>query len=212
MVRRASKKSRGEPTRKERVIILLALEGGNKTERTYFSELNRMQKEYRIVFANGNNTDAVKVVADAAASVEKKGIDFKRGDRAYAVLDTDFGKEKQIREARKQAGKNNIDLLLSNPCFEIWLLLHFRFSTKGYISNDAVIAELENRWPDYHKSIESFAYITDRIGIAIEHAEKLTQYHDSIDSHTEIEERNPSTDVHKLFEVIKLVLKDLEDK
>lgn len=203
MVNRANRKNRNGPPRKERTIILLAVEGGNKTEKTYFTELNRLQNEYRIVFADGNNTDAVKVVADAVASIEKKGIDFSRGDIVYAVLDTDFGKEKKIREARKQARENNIGLLLSNPCFEVWLLLHFRYSTRGYHSNNAVVAELENRWPGYRKSIESFEYIIDRIDIAIENAEKLTKHHDSLDSNTETEERNPSTDVYKLFEIIK---------
>ena len=82
MVKRPSKRNRNAQQRKERSIILLAVEGGNKTEKTYFTELNRLQKDYRIVFAEGNNTDPEKVVSDALSSISKKGIDSNRGAKS----------------------------------------------------------------------------------------------------------------------------------
>lgn len=202
MVKRASRKPKDRPTKKERRIVLVATEGKNKTEKTYLAEFNRLQKSYRIVFAEGNYTDPINIVSSAVSSVDKKELDLDADDAAYAIFDIDFGKESQIKEARRIAENNNVGLLLSNPCFEIWLLLHFRYSTRGYTSNEAVIDELRNRWPDYRKNIKSFEYIVDRIDIAIENSKKLIDYQDSVNPLTEIENRNPATNIHELIEML----------
>ena len=202
MVRRATRRQKGRYTRKRKQVILIATEGDNKTEKTYFHDFNGRVQTISIVFADGNSTDPVKIVKDAIQSAKKRGIDFDYGDKVYAVFDTDFNKEEQITEARKTARENNMELILSNPCFEVWILQHFRFSTRGYNSNDDVIAELINRWPDYRKSIGSFRYVSDRTEIAIENARKLIDFHNDINPRTDIERRNPSTDVYKLVEMI----------
>lgn len=202
MVRRANKKQRRGYSRKERKVILVATEGNNKTERTYFSEFNRMQKEWHIVPTAGNSTDPVGIIKDAIRTMNNRGINIDYGDSAFAVFDTDFGKEKQIADARKIARKNGVELALSNPCFEVWLLQHFRYSTRGYGSNDDVVSELKNRWPDYHKNIASFHYLSDRTGIAIDNSKKLLEFHETVNRGGSIENMNPSSDVYKLVEII----------
>ena len=37
-----------------------------------------------------------------------------------------------------------IHLVISNPCFGIWYLLHKRYSTKKYDESEQVISELKN--------------------------------------------------------------------
>lgn len=202
MVKRATKKQRGRYTRERKHVILIATEGDNKTEKNYFHEFNGRMNDVSIVFSDGNSTDPVKIVMDAIRSAKKRGIDFSYGDKAYAVFDVDFNKEKQIAEARKLAKDYGMELILSNPCFEVWILQHFRFSTRGYHSNNDVIGELINRWPEYRKNIGSYRYIYDRTDLAIENARKLEAYHDSVNPSADIEGRNPSTDVYKLVEKI----------
>lgn len=202
MVKRATKKQRGRYSQKRRRIILVATEGGNRTEKTYLQELNRSIKDVNIVYADGNSTDPINMIEDAIKTAKKKGIDGDYGDRVYIVFDADFNKENQIAEARKKANKNGYQLVVSNPCFEVWLLLHFRYSTKGYNSNDDVINDLRNRWPEYCKSLESFRHIGDRIDVAIDNSKKLMKHHDAINPKTTTEKRNPSTDVHMLIEEI----------
>ena len=202
MVRRASKKKKNRPTREVRKVILVSAEGMNKTERTYFAEFNRLQKDYHIVFATGNSTDPVNIVSEAIDGVIKNGLNLKQGDIACAVFDVDFGKAKKIDEAREMAKKAGIRVILSNPCFEVWLLQHFRYSTRGYLSNDAVIEDLLNYWPEYRKSIGSYQNVIDKTHTAIENAEKLRAYHDSLYTGVNTEERNPSTDVDELVRTI----------
>lgn len=202
MVRRANKKVKKQYIRRERKIILIAAEGRNRTERNYFAEFNRLQNDFHIVFADGNNTDPIKVVKDAYISSEHKGLELEQSDKSFAVIDADFGKEEQIKEARRLAKHYQIGLLISNPCFEVWILQHFRFSTHGYHSNTEVLEELQNRWPNYKKSMKSFEYVLDRIEIAIENARRLKEYHENQNTRKLTEECNPSTDIFELAEII----------
>lgn len=200
MVKRANKKTKNRSGRRARKIIVIAAEGDNKTERTYFSEFNRKQREYHIIFAAGKSTDPVRIVNEAIKAATYYEIEPGMGDIILAVLDTDYKKEQQITEARRLAKNNGVVMILSNPCFEIWLLQHFRYSTKSYHSNEDVLSELMNRWPSYRKNIDTFEYIYDRTECAIENAHRLVDYHDSIDPGTDVENRNPSTDVFKIVE------------
>jgi len=182
--------------------MLIATEGVNKTERNYFLEFNRKQDFYRIVLASGSSTDPIGIVKEAILSYEKFGLETVSGDIAYAVFDTDFGKEMQIEEARSLAKKNGIKLALSNPCFEVWLMLHFRFSTKGYYSNEEVNAEISKIWPDYRKNISSFESIHSQGKTAINRANRLKRFHTETGAKGEIEYCNPSTDVHRIVELL----------
>lgn len=198
MVRRATKKDRKRYTRERKEIILIATEGKNKTERNYFREFNRSIKGCAIVFSDGNNTDPVNIVHDALNSADKRDIEPRNGDSIYAVFDTDFKKESQISEARKLAERNGVEIILSNPCFEVWLLLHFRYSTRGYQSNNEVIKELNDVWPEYRKNIASFKQLRDRCEDAIENTGKLKKFHNETKGTDIVERCNPSTDVDKL--------------
>ena len=211
MVKRANKRDRENNPKRERKVILIAVEGGNKTERNYFVELNRRQGEYHINFADGNSTDPANVVEDAINSALNKGIDYLKGDKVYAVLDTDFGKEKQIEDARRRANRENVEMILSNPCFEIWLLQHFRYSTGGYNSGSEVLKELTEFWPGYRKNLDSFQDLYDKTELAIKNSNDLIKFHDSVNQRAELEYRNPSTDVYKLMQLIILGYDDTKE-
>lgn len=104
MVKRATKKQ--SKRKKSKNIIVLAAEGANKTEKIYFNEFNSKQNKYRSIPARGNNTDPVKIVQDAISSAQKEELDYEDGDKAVAIFDVDFGKEKQIQQAVKLANSN----------------------------------------------------------------------------------------------------------
>ena len=83
-------------------------------------------------------------------------------------------------------------LLLSNPCFELWLLLHAK-DHKSVINADSVIKELKNSasvWKSYNKAAFSDtqkAFLKDNTGIAMERAMRLKEF------------ENPSTGIYKLI-------------
>lgn len=86
--------------------------------------------------------------------------------------------------------------LLSNPCFELWLLLHAK-EQNASISTERTIKELEKSmplWECYSKS--SFTktqkqYLKKQVKIAVGRAKKLKDF------------QNPSTGVYKLVRLLE---------
>lgn len=203
MVRRIKKKDRNKPTRKEKNILLIAAEGNNKTESIYFSSFNQLQSSYRIQIARGNKTDPKGIVEDMIKTMTSERIDLEFGDLAVCVFDTDFGhyKSSQIEAAKNLAGNHGIEILLSNPCFEVWFIEHFNYTTKHFNSNMDVIDELKRKVPNYTKTMDMRCMLSSKTDAAIENCKKLEEFHDSIGNSGM--NRNPSSTVYKIVETIK---------
>ncbi len=98
------------------------------------------------------STDARALVRDAQAR-------FRRNpeyDRVFVVLD---GDQRHLAEARTEAGMSlkkagggrvSVELIVSAPCFEYWLLLHFEHTTRDYSSAEVTRA-LSAHLTDYAK-------------------------------------------------------------
>lgn len=154
-------KKRGQVNRSRTKLILIAAEGRNKTEKLYFHELFQNNKDYRVRFTSSTETDPVGIVASAVQYIQSEELDLKNGDLAFCAVDTDtdISKQGQINQARKLAEESGVELLLSNPCFEIWFLQHFRYSTKSYASNDEVIRDLTTYIPGYKKNANVYDFM-----------------------------------------------------
>lgn len=203
MVRKVDQKKRGKVSRKAKKIILIGAEGKNQTERKYFKAFNQVQSEYKIMAGKGNNTDPVGVVEDLLKSAKQEELDLKDGDILTCFIDVDFknGRDQELRAAMKLARQNNISVFLSNPCFEIWYLLHFRYSTKLYGSNEEVIKELSSYISDYSKSKDVYDVIENKIDQALLNTKRLESYHLENGTNDRLK-KLPSTEAYKLIEMI----------
>ena len=203
MVRKVGQKKRGKVSRKTKKIILVGAEGKNQTERKYFKAFNQVQSEYKIMAGKGNNTDPVGVVEDLLKSAKQEELDLKDGDMLACFIDVDFkkGRDQELRAAMKLARQNNISVFLSNPCFEIWYLLHFRYSTKLYGSNEEVIKELGSYISDYSKSKDVYDVIENKIDQALLNTKRLESYHLENGTNDSLK-KLPSTEAYKLIEMI----------
>lgn len=203
MVRKVGQKKRGKVSRKTKKIILVGAEGKNQTERKYFKAFNQVQSEYKIMAGKGNNTDPVGVVEDLLKSAKQEELDLKDGDMLACFIDVDFkkGRDQELRAAMKLARQNNISVFLSNPCFEIWYLLHFRYSTKLYGSNEEVIKELGSYISDYSKSKDVYDVIENKIDQALLNTKRLESYHLENGTNDRLK-KLPSTEAYKLIEMI----------
>lgn len=73
-----------------------------------------------------------KTLVERATEMKKAGEreantkkdEYLRYDEVWCVFDIDD--HPKIADARQQARDNGIDLAISNPCFELWVLLHFQ--------------------------------------------------------------------------------------
>lgn len=200
MVARTKQKQRGKVTKNRKTLILIGCEGKNKTEKNYFTEFNRTQKKYMIKPASGNSTDPKGIVEDTVVSMGK----FEEEDLAFCLFDSDTDKQKQpqIDQAVALAKKNGIEVLLSVPCFEIWFLQHFQYST-GSLTSNQTIDKLKKFIPEYEKSENVFLQLEESMETAVEHAERLERYHNELGVQSKSLERNPSTEAYKLVKLLK---------
>lgn len=186
--------------------VLIACEGA-KTEPHYFDWIRmrlRLNRENVVIADKKTGLDPMSLVEYALEAYRSDG-DF---NRIYCVFDRDkhttYGAAvDRIRAVRLPRG-TKILAAQSVPAFEIWLLLHFVYTTRQCeapleASNcDLVIRELRNYIPGYDKGRKEFLpYLEGRTELAIEHARRLEQFHQT--SGTD----NPSTKVHELIEYLK---------
>lgn len=204
MVARTKQKRRGQARKTQKCIILIGCEGKNKTEQNYFKEFNQTQNNYIIQPASGNSTDPKGIVKDTINSMKKSKMEPKEGDLAFCLFDsdTDAQKQEQIDQAVSLAKQNGIAVLLSVPCFEVWFLQHFQYST-GQLTGNQAIKALQKFIPEYEKSKSVFFQLEESVDIAIDHAKRLEKHHDELGIRGKSLKRNPSTEAYKLVELLK---------
>jgi hypothetical protein len=72
-------------------------------------------------------------------------------DEVWCVFDVD--RHTRLPDAIQQAAALSIDLAISNPCFELWLLIHFR-DQWGYIDGDHAQSAVKRYMPGYDKTVD----------------------------------------------------------
>jgi hypothetical protein len=115
-------------------------------------------------------------------------------DSVWCVFDIDD--HAHVGEAKEMARDNGIELAISNPCFELWLLLHFR-DNPGMQHRDKIEKNLKDYVPKYDKHVD-YATYSEGYPQAVTRANKMDQ--DAENAHEP--HRNPTTGVYKLTKLI----------
>ncbi len=201
--RQFTQKQRYKVKRERKKIIAICCEGKNQTERLYFN--NFKTRDVIIKFSKGNETDPKGMLDKLINFLNSEGIDTNNGDKAFLILDGDVDSSKQIQlnSTIEKAKANNIEVILSIPCFELWYLLHFIYTSKPYTSNQQLIKDLKKHLPDYSKNSDVFAQIKGYTDVAITNSKKLEQFHVDNGQVLNNINCNPYTGVHKVVEYIK---------
>ena len=193
-------------TRKQRKLIFISTEGKNKTEENYFSQFNRVQKEYHINFAKGDDTDAKRMTVALEKAMQEGGYNSESGDLAFCVIDVDNdeGKSGSINGLKGDGANRDIIYITSNPCFEYWFLLHFTYTTKQFMSGKELEKELRKHLPEYRKNKGIFEKVYPHTRVALENSKKSDRFHEK-SSLVDRNLFNPSTNVS---EIIRLLWKE----
>ena len=179
------RKPGGQP---QRPVVLIVCEG--HTEETYFSAVKATYRNKTAV-----NIQIKRDCSDPFKLVEK-AIQLNREgdyDLVFCVLDGD--RPDRVAMARARIGKRGgVDLVLSTPCFEVWLLLHLVRSDAPFTECAAVCARLREHLPDYVKGAHyDFAPLLPEIDQAIDNAQWLAG----------LGRNSPATEVHRLLTSLK---------
>ena len=204
MARQFSTKSRNSKLRREKPLILIIAEGRNVTESQYFKSFQNQHAAYNIkVLIPGHITDPKGMQSMILRYWDQHEMKAEKGDKAFIVLDLDCSndKGKLIRKLAKESG--NAKFVVSNPCFEVWFLLHYRYSTRSYLSSSEAVKDLRNFIPEYEKNTDIAPLIADNLDQAMAHAERLRKHYGELGANLPSDECNPRTDVPFIIDVIR---------
>ena len=174
------------PSLRMRKIALVICEG--ETEVCY---INLLKSWYKSPIRIVSHIEGTKITPSL---VEKRTKELKisQGDKVHTFLMYDM----DVQAINEKLQKCKAEMLLSNPCFEIWLLLHAK-DQKAAIETDALIKELKKSapvWKNYSKSAftdTQKAFLNDNTYLAVVRAKGLKEF------------QNPSTGIYRLIELLK---------
>ena len=198
-----SRKPAGSRRCAKRIYILC--EGSDKhSEYAYLSALikdtplkgNTVQIE---LVPTEKNTGR-ELVEEASRKIERK---FKKIDEAWVVYDQD--RYTLHKETFRLAKEKGVKLAFSATAFEIWILLHYKYTTKQFSKSEDIIKELKKKnFIDYTKDATNVYSITkNNLTVAKQNAKKLRSEVEKYDSDKKIYERNPYTNLDLLVEEIQ---------
>lgn len=114
-------------------------------------------------------------------------------DQVWCVFDID--EHLKIPDARQQARDNGISLVVSNPCFDLWILLHYQ-DLHQHTHRDRVQSACRKHIPGYDKS-PPCEELFERFNEAQKRAIALNKWHASRSTDS------PSTNAHDLVAKIR---------
>ena len=199
------KKLRDVELRRRTRFVFICAEGNNKTETNYFRSFN--SKDIQFKFVSGKTTDPINMSKDLIEKMGREDFDPSIGDCAFCLIDGDNNqyKDQQIETADVLASRHGFQLILSNPCFEVWFLCHYSPSTKQFYSSEEVIKELRQYLPKYSKADPNIKEVlSDKLLIAIDNAKKLESFCCELRIKKHTVAFQPCTEVYKIIEQLKL--------
>lgn len=161
--------------------IVIAMEG-NKTEPKYFEEVKKKFKAstLNIILLNRDNTDnrSAPIHVIKQLNSYKKDNRFLRTDELWLVIDKDRWTEEQLHIVASQCSINRYNLGLSNPCFELWLVLHYEnLAVEPGQVRDGLLSvhKIKRRLATIRQreGIGSYSDIIDNINDAVKNADNL---------------------------------------
>jgi hypothetical protein len=122
----------------------VALVGDGQTERIYFANVRDTDRPANLaIFPDyPRKIGSYKGVLHRSIALKKEGY-----DRVYALMDMDKiideNKTAEYRQAKVTAENIGVIVLENNPCFEIWILLHFNKTGRLFGNCDQVVVEIQ---------------------------------------------------------------------
>lgn len=188
-------KRRGNFRDKNKIVLIIT--NGEKTEPIYFENFKKNNRSIKIEIRKESGSDPVTLIKFAMRV--KDAYDT---DRIYCVYDVDRSSDELLNRAKNLADKCGMEACVSNPCFEIWYLLHYANSTSMFYSYEDVERKLLDYIPDYKKNLDIYPRLRHLQQDAISNAKGLMEYHAEEGNTSSIRLCNPSTRVYELVEYL----------
>ncbi len=198
---RARRIARPPAVRSPATRIVVATEGV-LTEPEYLKAFSRIHGDQSVrVVPIGVGGDPRRVVERAIEESKKSKSDrLAARDSVWAMFDRDI--HERFGEARDLAHGNHIRLAISNPCFELWGILHYQEQNAPLESRECQ-RELRKLCPHYKagggKVFGDSEVIEQRYSVAVKRSSSSAERREKEGDPG----GNPSTTVHLLTEFIR---------
>ena len=195
-------KKRSAPKFNVNKRVLIVCEG-KKTEPSYFNELVKYHGlNPSAIKIKGMGKDPLSVVQHAKRLGEEALSTGDGYDEIYCVFDKNG--HSTFGSASDKAIAKRFKLARSWPCFEFWLLLHFKYTRKSYVRSgncspaDNCINDLKAYIKSYEKTATGlYGKLKGRLKTANERSVK------AMNDALVTEQFNPSTEIHKLVNYLQ---------
>lgn len=179
---------------------------GERSEYDYIRALSR-EPDVREVAAVRIDIDtrsfgcAPMTLVQRAAELRRRSIEENAEiDEVWCVFDVEWAgptgrHHPKLREALRIAQESDVHVAVSNPSFELWLILHFRDRT-AFLTNDQAKSIRADCDRSVGKEVDGAAYMPKR-GDAMARAIRLDRKHAGDD--TRFPDNNPSSGMHLLL-------------
>lgn len=185
--------------RKLNTVIKIICEG--RTEYLYFEEIRQSLKgsDIKIDPKISDNSSCIGVVKFA----EKNYSDLSDDIKVFCIFDKDKNTEKNYEKAIKIAKKNKFEIVLSNPCFEVWFFAHYCEVFK-LISTSKLQDEMKKKLGENFKtSRHNYEKLKINTQKAINNAKFFAKRNENDNLDKFSEGGNPSSDIYKVIEYIQ---------
>jgi hypothetical protein len=181
---------------------------GERTEPEYLNALKLLPSvrdvaavDLRVQTRNGGSVP--RSLVSLAVSARNRAIDEEAEiDEFWCVFDVEWPRNHpSLNEAMKEAEQNGIRIAVSNPCFELWLILHFQ--DYGAWLNSRSASRLRRQLDgSRNKGLDATRYMP-LIFDAARRAVGLNKRHER--EGTTFPHNNPSSGMYQLLEAIRLL-------
>ncbi len=207
MARKIHNPKRSKSIRDSYARVLIISEGG-ETEPTYFKTVIKkynLRKENIIIIHSSSGSAPMSVAESTEKEIKKAEASGNPYDYVFCVFDRDEHENfddacnKMLQACKDMENKDDV-LARSWPCFEYWLLSHYKFTRAPFIRKGnnspckTCLTELAKHIRGYEKNCANLGTLMDNLDIAITNAKKSCKDADTTD------QPNPSSEVYKVLE------------
>ena len=198
---------RAEAVDAPRRTVLVFCEG-TKTEPEYLRALKRERTVREVASVEirvASRRSGSEPLALVKAAVKACDPSTREVDEIWCLYDVEWPKNHpHLREAAELAERHHVRVAISNPCFELWLILHFEDQT-AWLDTDAA-TRLRRRYDGSEgKGLDGPTYMARRAE-ASHRARSLEERHEG--NGTEFPHDNPASGMYSFLDSIERAAPD----
>lgn len=189
--------------RKRKPKVVFICEGRNKTEKLFFDHFNKRENAFRIKTIRSEATDPISMIKKAKWAIQEEDLSKRNSDMVFCLIDLDLSQSKLEAIRSLKINNNLIKIIISNPCFEIWLLYYFTKYPQVNNASKKVKEQLKKFVQDYTENMDIVQEykLEDKHLIALNNAE----LRNALEKGKPLIERNPYTEIPEVIMYLEVL-------